>query len=462
MTAALAAEAGKNVLLVEEGSNYRIDSAPSFSLAEMDQKYRNGGLNVTFGKTNITYLEGRCVGGGSEINAALYHRPLASTIAGWRDEFRVNNLDPDQLWPHFEAVERECSVNTFPGGPGPAADVLRDGAGKMGWSTREIARFWAYDKGNEGPFRGRRQSMTETLVPRALSAGARLLSDSRVVRLVRKGNQVSHAVGSTTNAQTGQQSAFTIRFKQVFVCAGAVQSPLLLRRSGFTNHVGDSLRLHPMIRVTARFKQPFNDPSFGVPVEQVDQFKPELTLGCSYSSVPHLALWMGESADKRARLKNWQHTGIFYVAAVGTGVGTIRELPVLNEPFVRLPLTSDDLVRLGEGLRKLGQLLFAAGATEITSPVSGGRPITDQSALEALCRALPQGRMAVSTIHLFSSIPMGEDESRCPVDSFGKVRETNNLWVNDASLFPKSPAVNPQGTVLAVARRNVLRFLDAS
>lgn len=67
--------------------------------------------------------------------------------------------------------------------------------------------------------------------------------------------------------------------------------------------------------------------------------------------------------------------------------------------------------------------------------------------------------MPVSTIHLFFSAPMGEDEATTATDSFGKLRGVENLYVNDASLFPASPAVNPQGTVLAIARRNVGEFL---
>jgi choline dehydrogenase-like flavoprotein len=34
------------------------------------------------------------------------------------------------------------------------------------------------------------------------------------------------------------------------------------------------------------------------------------------------------------------------------------------------------------------------------------------------------------------------------------------LWVNDASLLPQAPGVNPQGTVMAFARRNVLHYLE--
>ena len=37
-----------------------------------------------------------------------------------------------------------------------------------------------------------------------------------------------------------------------------------------------------------------------------------------------------------------------------------------------------------------------------------------------------------------------------------------NLHVNDASMLPDSPGVNPQGTVMALARRNALRFKDTA
>ncbi len=458
-TAALLAEAGRDVLLVEEGHHWTLDSAPSYSLAEMDQKYRNGGLNTTFGKTNITYVEGRCVGGGSEVNAGLYHRPLTTTLQAWRDRFQIENFDPEELWPFFEAVERDFSVSRFPNGPGPSSLTLRAGADKLGWKTAEIQRFWKYSAAaNPSPPSGRRQSMTETMIPRALAAGARILADTIVTRLHWKGSRATGATGRTQ--WNGSKQLVELRFRELFVCAGAVQSPLLLRRSSLTRHIGDSLRLHPMVRVVAAFDKPVNDPAWGVPVEQIEEFKPELTLGCSHSSIPHLALWMGgEGPVRRDRLRRYDHAGVYYVAAVGTGQGKVRDLPVLHEPIVRLPLTPQDLDRLGEGLYRLGQALFAAGAKEISHPVEGEAPIRAAGELDRLRSGLPQGRMSVSTIHLFSSIPMGEDASQCAVDSFGKLHGFDNVRVNDGSILPLSPGVNPQGTILALARRNAERFL---
>ncbi|OQB91089.1 MAG: Cholesterol oxidase precursor [Verrucomicrobia bacterium ADurb.Bin118] len=63
------------------------------------------------------------------------------------------------------------------------------------------------------------------------------------------------------------------------------------------------------------------------------------------------------------------------------------------------------------------------------------------------------------TIHLFSSCPMGEDRKRCATDSFGRLHGFTNLRINDASLLCTAPGVNPQGTIMALARRNVLQFL---
>src|SRR3954452_12452973 len=81
LTACLLAEAGREVLLVEEGPFLPLESCPPFSREEMTQKYRNGGLTVALGSPKVAYVEGRCVGGGSEINSGLYHRPPPEILA---------------------------------------------------------------------------------------------------------------------------------------------------------------------------------------------------------------------------------------------------------------------------------------------------------------------------------------------------------------------------------------------
>lgn len=54
---------------------------------------------------------------------------------------------------------------------------------------------------------------------------------------------------------------------------------------------------------------------------------------------------------------------------------------------------------------------------------------------------------------------MGEDRSKCAVDSYGRSFQADNVVVNDASILNEAPGINPQGTVMALATRNAERFL---
>ncbi|HJN72414.1 MAG TPA: GMC family oxidoreductase [Myxococcota bacterium] len=451
VTAAMLAEAGRDVLLVEEGPNLTPDSAANFSYAEMDQKYRNGGLTTTFGKTNITYIEGRCVGGASEINAALYHRPIDEVVDGWARDFSISDFSADSLGEHFQVIEDEVRCSGRPYGFSPASMRLKQGADALGWKEGEIERFWRFDE-EDGRW-GRRQSMSRTCVPRAVAAGCRLEADLRVRKLIFKGNR---AVAACARRRARDVK---LTFDTVVLCCGAVQTPTMLRRSGVTKGIGDSLQLHPMVRIAARFDDVVNDPAWGVPVRQVSEFKPELTLGCSHSSLPHIALWLGQEVeDRRAILANWDHVAVFYAAVCGKGTGTVRALPLLDEPLIRYEFAPSDMGLLGEGLVRLGELVLAAGAKEIFSPFEGQPGLSTRRQVEKL-RRLPSGTaINVTTIHLFSSCPMGEDE-RCPVDSHGRVKGLDNVRIHDSSLLPTSPGVNPQGTIMAIARRNTAHLL---
>src|SRR5687768_493047 len=88
VTACLLAEAGRDVILIEEGRDSEELCRP-YSAREMELKYRNGGLTAALGTPKIAYVEGRCPGGGSEINAGLYHRPPPHLLEQWSRELGV-------------------------------------------------------------------------------------------------------------------------------------------------------------------------------------------------------------------------------------------------------------------------------------------------------------------------------------------------------------------------------------
>jgi choline dehydrogenase-like flavoprotein len=454
-SAHLLAEHGKDVLILEEGSSLPLESCRPFSIQEMTQKYRAGGLNPTVGNAKIAFAEGRVVGGGSEINSALYHRTPPEMLERWRCEFQVRDTGEEALRPHFEYCEQALHVGTSPVPAPLASRKLAEGAQRLGWRAMEVPRWFKFEAVEERKgLQGVRQSMSKTFLPRALRAGARLRPETRAQRLQRSGN------GWLVSAETAGRTT-EIRANAVFVCGGAVQTPLLLRRSGIRRNCGNSLAMHPTVKVVAVFDEEVNHENLGVPVHQVKEFAPRLSFGCSISSPPYLALALADQpgfADEVRR--RWRHMAIYYAALQGPATGRVRSVFGCSDPLIRYHLTPPDLRDLSAGLRRLCQLLLAAGARRVYPSLAGAQPIDHEDQLSTIPAMLPPDRSNLMTIHLFSSCPMGEDQTRCVTDSMGRVHGVPNLLVNDASLIPTAPGVNPQGTVMALAHRNTMNFLQ--
>ena len=453
-SAHLLAEHGKDVLILEEGLDLPVESCRPFSIQEMAQKYRAGGLNPAIGNAKIAFVEGCVVGGGSEINSGLYHRTPPVMLERWKKEFGLHLTD-ETLRPHFEYCEQALHVGLSPVPAPLASRKLSDGAEALGWRAVEVPRWYKFETSSRGeePV-GSRQSMSRTFIPRAVKAGARLQPGTRVQHLRRSGS------GWLIHTKSGD-APLEIRADTVFVCGGAVQSPLLLRRSGISRNIGDSLAMHPTVKVVALFDEEINHENLGVPVHQVKEFAPRWTFGCSISSPPYLALALSDQPNCEQEVRaHWRQMATYYVALQGPANGSIRPVWGCSDPLIRYRLSPEDLRDLATGMRRLCQMLLAAGARRVYPSFVGAKRIDSEDQLSTLPGMLPPQLSNMMTIHLFSSCPMGDNRDRCAVDSFGRVHGIPNLLVNDASQIPSAPGVNPQGTIMALAHRNTLNFLD--
>lgn len=477
ITAALLAEAGRDVLLIEEGALLARDSHTAYSPAEMAAKYRGGGVTAALGKPSVAYAEGSVVGGGSEVNAGLYHRTPPEVLESWRRDYWVDALSNEEMEPHFAACEQALSVGANPHAmPGPAR-LLRDGAEAVGWSWLEAPRWFRYgaegdsSRGSGESYEGERQSMSATFVPRALQAGARLLPGVRIARLRRSagawlltGEASSEAGGESGGEDHGKrresQREVTVRAESVFVACGAIHTPALLRRSGWKRNVGNTLAMHPTVKLAATFAEPVTSPGMAMPAVQVKHFAPRYSFGCSVATRATLALALADHPQSLHEVgEHWRNSAVFYAMTSSRPAGTVRHVPGFRDPLVRYKLDDAELSNLGEGLHNLGRLLLAAGAQQLYAGVAGIPAIQDEAGLTALPASLPRRGTSLMTIHLFSSCPMGEDKRRCAVDSFGRMRGAEGLRVADASLLCTAPGVNPQGSVMAIAHRNALHYL---
>jgi len=452
-TAWALAEAGRSVLVVEEGPEVAPGTLEPFSLEEMRHAYRHHGSSAALGSPPIAYAEGRCVGGSTEVNSGLWHRLPEALVDEWARDHGLPDFSRAALDGYADRIEAHVAVNPLPGPAPRSSALIEEGAAKLGWRSVEFPRAFAYDTGG----RGTKQSMSRTLLPAARAAGATVLADTAIRRLTTVAGRVTGARARHTRID-GSVEDLQISAEHVIVCGGAVQTPALLQRSGIRRGIGVGLKMHPTVKVAARFDGPVDHDD--VPMHRITEFSPHLAIGGSASRRGHVALALADSgADIEAALADWEHVFVYYAAIRSDLGGRVLSVPGLRAPLVTYRLTDADLSRLARGLVLLGEALLAVGAVELYPSIEGGTVVRHPSELVTWWDALDRSRTNLMTVHLTSSVRMSSDRSRAGTDPYGRVWDVEGLRVNDASLLADAPGVNPQAAIMAIALRNADHFL---
>jgi choline dehydrogenase-like flavoprotein len=243
----------------------------------------------------------------------------------------------------------------------------------------------------------------------------------------------------------------------VVVAASAIQTPLLLGRSGVGRRsrlVGRRFQAHPGTAVLGVFDRPVNM-WFGATQGYESthfwerRFKLEsiaLPLELGAVRLP------GVGAELMARIADYGHIAQWAVQVRARAHGRVGR-GLSGRTVIRYDPTDEDIRVLKAGVRVLTEMLFAAGAREVLPGVFGLpdriRSVDELRPLEAL----PDDprRFHCIASHLFGTAVMGPDPAASVVGLDGQAHELPGLYVADSSVFPTNLGVNPQHTICAIA-----------
>ncbi len=210
--AAELAEAGVDVIMLEEGGYHPTESFTAGTGRALRTLYRDGGGGMAIGHPSVLYAEGRCVGGSTVVNGGMSWRTPARVLRRWTEQEGLRATTEKDLDPYFAAIESRLSVGTQdPETIGRDSELFRGGAEAKGWTVVPNRRNQLHCAGtnscSSGCPTGAKQSMLVTSVPRALALGARLLADCRVDRITRSGPTVTGVTGHfVTRAAAGARA----------------------------------------------------------------------------------------------------------------------------------------------------------------------------------------------------------------------------------------------------------------
>ncbi len=469
--AAELAEAGVDVIVLEEGGYHPTASFTAGTGRALRTLYRDGGGGMAVGRPSVLYAEGRCVGGSTVVNGGMSWRTPARVLQRWAEREGLRAIGERDLDPYFAEIESRLSVGPQdPETIGRDSALFRDAARARGWQVVPNRRNQLHCAGtsscSSGCPTGAKQSMLVTSVPRALAAGARLYADVRVDRVTRgAGAGVTGVTGHVVRPGGGRGPALTVRARAVVAAGGAIQTPALLARSGLRpafGQLGRNLSVHPNAVVTAFFDQDVTGWQGVHQAFQVREFTGEGLLLTATSLTPSMLAGIvpAYGAELGALMADYNRIVTAGPLVSDTGTGRIRYLPGLG-PQVFYQLTERDAARVVRGVELTAEALFTAGARRVLLPFEGAPVVRTPAELgRLLARPVPRRALQLFSIHLMGTARMSADPRRGVTGSFGEVHGVPGLIVADASLFPGPVGINPMETVIALALRNARRLLE--
>jgi choline dehydrogenase-like flavoprotein len=140
------------------------------------------------------------------------------------------------------------------------------------------------------------------------------------------------------------------------------------------------------------------------------------------------------------------------------GGGTVHRT-LGREPVVSYRMSPRDRARIPFLLRTMAETFFEAGAKEVFMPILGLRGVDADAMRKLDLERVPPRRIECSSQHPLGGVQMGAD-TRSVVDSNGRVRDAEQLYVVDGSIVPTSLGVNPQLSIMSIATRAAWRMRD--
>jgi hypothetical protein len=399
---------GARVLMIESGRCIKPGLVEHHSLVQTKWQFKNAGLNFIWGLKPVLFAEGETLGGGSEVNSGLYHR-----LQGTHRENILRSLQVgENEWAELEKlVESELSIQLDPESVEPDHGLVL-GARRLGLEAEEVPRWRKYIPSIE------HQSMQITYLHQARNLGLKVMSNTQAIRLLLTKERVEVIAKSAT------QNEVRLFAKEVVLAAGALGTPQILNNSKISNK-SFKLNFHPMLRGVGQQTSVINHGDL-FPSWQVWTDDLRLKYGYSVSTFPYLAATLQSMGER----SNYNEVELSRMAAY-FGSFTIKDSRVVLAKLGSLlvPIISwgkIDKRTMYEVKAGLKALLIAGGATKTW-------PRNNSS--------------AVTTVHLFGSIPIGNQDL---VDSFGKLKCDSRIRISDASLMPHAPWGNPQGPIMVM------------
>jgi choline dehydrogenase-like flavoprotein len=473
---------GRSVLLLERGLHLERDKFEEDEARMYSRLYSDGALQTSRDFT-FQVLQGMCVGGTTVVNNGVSFDIPRDVLGSWNTHHDTG-LPENELHESFDKVRAVLKVveqKTTP--PNPVATRVNAGDRQSGRSA--LGRLAPVDANmqdcygcgycNIGCRFGKKLSMLDGVLPETqlwadeerkrrpeFSGRLEILAQCRVTEILKRGDRAT-GVRCRLRRPDCSSEEIEIAADTVVVSAGAIHSSRLLMQSGIGGpSVGTGLSANLGAHITADFGDE------GDPIRAFNglQMSHHLSDGRArdhlietwFNPVMSQALvtpgWVGDHQRNMERYDRLGALGVL-VGSEPNGHRVLRRRHLLNGSEVDFTPSATDIEKILRGLREAGEILLDAGAKHVMPLTFRYHELRSKEDLEDLengALVKDASDISINTGHPQGGNAMGGN-AEAVVDQRFRVRDYQNLYVVDASVFPTAINVNPQLTVMALAHR---------
>ncbi len=465
--AAILAEAGFDVMVLESGPYVDKTTYPADPLEGLPLLYRDGGMTIAIGKPAIPIPVGRTVGGTTVINSGTCFRAPAEVIEEWREKEGIawaGDLDPLYAAAEETLAVTPLDLETL----GRNGQLCAEGAAALGASggpiSRNAGRCVQCSSCPLGCRIDAKRATHVSYLPRAVAAGARVRAGVRVQRVITEDERATGLACRAGFPTTGPDELsrngrppvsrdWQVRAKTVISAGGAFGTPELLLRSGIRHPaLGRHLHIHPAAWIGARYEEEVRGWEGVMQSYYVDQWQSQgILLEATFTPLSFGAQWLpGVGADFSDRVAHFGN-----IASIGVHLHDRSEgrVGLAGNGSLKLSyrLLEEEARTIQFGIARAAEVHFAAGATEVYPNVGPISIIKRGQLADFESMRLKPSDLRLEAFHPMSSARMGTDPDTSVCDTRGAVRGVESLYIADASLLPTSVGVNPMMTIIACA-----------
>ncbi len=457
-------ENGQDVVVLEEGPYIKTEEFNTSTWRSMKTMFRDAGTTVMTGRSIIPFIQGRCVGGTTTINAAICWRTPEDVYDGWKTYGIEDAITYEKLNQCFDVIEKD--LNIHPVSESIAGNnnlLMKKGVEALGWEGRYIRRNENGCKGSAQCLQGcpnnAKQSTNLSYIPFAAERGARIYADCKAETILRE-NGTAVGVTGTFKSNGNQKFYATVRAKKgVILAASTIQTPVLLLKNKMANssgQVGKNLQCHPGTAIYGFFEQDVNVWEGATQGYECFHFRKSKGFKLeTLALTPELfAVRMPGAGSKLINyLAQARHFTTIAIPIRAKTKGTVGLL--FGAPNVTFSLVDEDVLTMKEGLKATAEIMFAAGAKKVIPGVYG-MPETlnspDEISKYDEVKLSPRSYSLVIT-HMMGAARLHKDAKHGVVKPNLETHDVKNLYITDSSVFPTNMGVNPMLTIMGLSMR---------